>query len=137
MRYCFFVFFFIYAFISQAAELSIGDKVVYEVQVAQNERDLRQGLMNVRSLPKNEGMLFDLRNYPRTSMWMKDTYISLDMLFLDCSFYIVDVHEYATPLSLDNISSDKDFCYVLEVNGGEVQGRKLEIGDKAFLDTNM
>lgn len=137
MRYCFFIFFFVYAVASQAVELSVEDKAVYEVKIAQKLEDLRQGLMNVRSLPKSEGMLFDLRNYPHTSMWMKNTYISLDMLFLDCSFVVVDVHENAVPLSLDNISSDKDFCYVLEVNSGEVKEHKLKIGDKVFLDMKM
>jgi len=134
MRYCFFIFFLFYAVIAQAVELSVENKAVYDVKIAQTKEDLSYGLMNVYSLPKNEGMLFDLRDYPYTSMWMKNTYISLDMLFLDCSFYVVDAYENAKPLSLEKISSDKDFCYVLEINGGEFKKHQMNIGDKVFVD---
>ena len=137
MRYCFFIFFLLYAYISQAVELSVENKVSYDVKVAQTEEDLRQGLMNVYNLPQNEGMLFDLRDYPYSAMWMKNTYIPLDMLFLDCSFYVVDIYEHAEPLSLKKISSNKDFCYVLEINGGEVKHHQLKIGDKVFVGANL
>ena len=105
--------------------------------MAQTEKDLRQGLMNIRNLPKNKGMLFVLRDSPHATMWMKNTYIFLDMLFLDCSFRIVDMHENAKPLSLDEIGSSKAFCYVLEINGGEVQNHNLKIGDKIFIGANL
>ena len=134
MRYCFFMLFFFCALTLEAAELSVENKVRYKVKFAQTEEELTQGLMNIHHLPQNEGMLFDLRDYPYTAMWMKNTYISLDMLFLDCSFYVVDAYENAKPLSLKKISSDKDFCYVLEINGGEFKKHQMNIGDKVFVD---
>lgn len=137
MRYCFFIFFLFFGGISQAMELSVENKVLYDVRVAKTEKELSQGLMNVHHLPKNQGMLFDLRNYPRTSMWMKNTYIPLDMLFLDCTFYIVDMYENAEPLSLKQISSHKDFCYVLEINGGEINTRQLKIGDRFLTGSGL
>lgn len=136
MRYCFFIFFLVYAVASYAIELSVEDKAFYDIRVAQTEKDLQYGLMNIHNLPKNEGLLFDLREHPHSFMWMKNTYISLDMLFLDCSFYIVDMYERAEPLSLNKISSDKDFCYVLEINGGEIDDHQLKIGDKVFVEIN-
>ena len=80
--------------------------------------------MNVRSLSDNAGMLFDLRQYPGASMWMKNTYIPLDMLFIGCDWKVVDIYENAKPLSLRRIGSSKPFCYVLEINGGNCNGRR-------------
>ena len=88
--------------------------------------------MFVKEMDKNKGMLFDFsrQNSKFVAMWMKNTYIPLDMLFIDCDGVIVDVKENTTPLSLKNIRSFKKYCFVLEVNGGEFLARGLEIGDK-------
>lgn len=64
----------------QNMEIHIADKASYTVKAAKTAEELRTGLMNVRSLSDNAGMLFDLRQYPGASMWMKNTYIPLDML---------------------------------------------------------
>lgn len=63
--------------------------------------------MNVRNLSDNAGMLFDLRQYPGASMWMKNTYIPLDMLFIGCDWKVVDIYENAKPLSLRRIRQFK------------------------------
>ncbi len=119
-----------WSFDLRADSLQIGEKASYDIQVARTPHDLAKGLMFVRTLPENEGMLFDLRGYPKTAMWMKNTYIALDMLFIGCDFYIVDIYENAEPLSLRKIKSKRDFCYVLEINGGQVQKRHIALGDK-------
>ena len=137
MRYCYFMLLFLMPSCVQALEISISNKVVYDVTVARAEKELRQGLMYVQYMPKNQGMLFDLRGHPHSSMWMKNTYISLDLLFLNCDFYVVDIYENAKPLSLKKISTDKDFCYVLEINGGEVQQQHLLTGDRALGDIDI
>lgn len=118
--------------IAYADELCVKDKVCYDVKVAKTDEERMKGLMFVKEMPKNEGMLFDFSMYDskNIAMWMKNTYIPLDMLFIGCNGSIVDFVENTVPFSLDTIKSDKDFCFVLEVNGGEVKSRGLKIGDK-------
>ncbi len=121
-----------WSFDLRADSLQIDGKVNYDVRVAQTPRELAKGLMFVRYLPENEGFFFDLRDYPKTAMWMKNTYIVLDMLFIGCDFSVVDIYEKAKPLSLQRIVSKRDFCYVLEINGGQVQKWNIDIGDKVI-----
>lgn len=130
MRYLWLIVFLCYAGPVVAKEISIGKNATYEVMVAQTEKELRQGLMFVKKMPQNAGMWFDLREYPGAVMWMKDTYIPLDMLFIGCHFEVVDIKPNCKPLSLDKITTDKPFCYVLEINGGEVAKKQIKIGDE-------
>ena len=118
---------------AQAEVLDIAGKVAYQVKMARTPVELSTGLMGVRHLPENEGMLFDLRAYPKAKMWMKNTYISLDMLFMDCDFKVVDIYEKAVPLSLRKIGSEHKFCYVLEINGGQAEKHGIVIGDEAVV----
>ena len=130
MRYLFAaicLFFFSNAY---AEELKIADKAVYHVTIAETPEARQKGLMFVKKLPEYQGMLFDLRDYPAVAMWMKNTYIPLDMLFIDCDFIITDIYQNAKPLSLEKISTDKPFCFVLEINGGQVLKQNIRIGDK-------
>lgn len=117
-----------------AAELKIEDKAVFNVSVAKSVNELTQGLMFVKKLADNGGMLFDFRPYMDRdlSMWMKNTYIPLDMVFIDCDFKIVDIYKNAKPLSLDLIKSKAKFCYVLEINGGMADAKNINIGDKVL-----
>ncbi len=118
----------------QNMEIHIADKVSYTVKAAKTAEELRTGLMNVRSLSDNAGMLFDLRQYPGASMWMKNTYIPLDMLFIGCDWKVVDIYENAKPLSLRRIGSSKPFCYVLEINGGNASAAGIATGDGVMPD---
>lgn len=132
MKYFFMGIFLLMFNCANAVELDVGGKYVYDVKVAQTEDELIKGLMFVKDLPENEGMIFDFRPYEgkKLSMWMKNTYIPLDMLFIDCNLEIVHIHKNAKPLSLENISTDKVFCYVLEINGGESDRKGISVGDK-------
>lgn len=67
-------------------------------------------------------------------MWMKNTYIPLDMLFIGCDWKVVDIYENAKPLSLRRIGSSKPFCYVLEINGGNVLAAGIATGDGVMPD---
>ena len=129
MRYLWGIVFLCCAYPAMAREVGIGKNATYEVKVAQTETELQRGLMFIKKMPENAGMWFDLRNYPNAQMWMKDTYIPLDMLFIGCHFEVVDIKHNCQPLSLDKITSDKPFCYVLEINGGEAYKKHIKIGD--------
>ena len=133
MKRLFVFLFVVLSFSVNAEELIVKNKVSYVVDVAKTIEQKQKGLMFVKELPSNKGMLFDVRDDKNVSMWMKNTYIPLDMIFLSCDFAVVDVYKNAQPHSLESIGSDKDFCFVLEVNGGDFDKYKLELGDKFLL----
>ncbi len=134
MRRSVFVLGLFYAVNVSAQELYIEGKAVYDVSFAVTEEEQKKGLMFVRELAEDGGMLFDFRRYHGrgVAMWMKNTYIPLDMVFINCDFKIVDVYENAKPMSLDLIKSDTDYCYVLEINGGEAGRKNITVGDKVL-----
>lgn len=127
---------FFFSVEAKADRVCFENKFCYDVDVMQTLDELRQGLMFVKSMSENRGMLFDFRAYERKgiSMWMKNTFIPLDMLFIGCDGELKDIYRNARPHSLDSIKSESDFCYVVEVNGGEADKRGLKIRDKVDID---
>ena len=94
--------------------------------------DAVKGLMFQRKpMYNNYGMLFDMGE-KYNSMWMKNTYIPLDVIFLDKNMNIIGYKENNTPHSLKSISINKPSKYVLEMNAGSVNKFNLEIGDKIY-----
>jgi uncharacterized membrane protein (UPF0127 family) len=113
-------------------EIREGKKVkhVFQVWLADTPRRQSQGLMFVRDLPDLRGMLF-VHPQPKTiSMWMKNTYIPLDMVFIDERGRVQQVIEQATPHSLDLIRSDKPALAVLEIAGGEARRLGIHPGQR-------
>jgi len=101
----------------------------FNIAIADNSKKQITGLMYLKSLPNNLGMLF-IKDQPQIiSMWMKNTYISLDMIFLDKDFIITKIHHNAQPLSLEIISSNHQSLAVLEINRGLAKKFQLKIGD--------
>ena len=105
-------------------EISDGKKVklIFEVWLADTPQRQAQGLMFVRSLPALRGMLFVHESPRPISMWMKNTYIPLDMVFIDGHGRIQQIVEQTTPHSLDLIRSNEPALAVLEIAGGEASG---------------
>ena len=102
----------------------------FEVWVADTPQRQAQGLMFVRDLAADSGMLF-VHDAPReVSMWMKNTYIALDMLFIDRGGRIVRIARETTPHSLESIHSGSPVTSVLELRGGEAARRGIEVGDR-------
>ncbi len=106
-----------------------GGRHWLNVYLAQTDAQQEQGLMFVRALPANEGMLFPLPTPQIMTMWMKNTLIPLDMLFIDARGRIVCVRAKAVPQSLDFISCDKPVKGVLEIGGGQAAARGIVVGD--------
>jgi uncharacterized membrane protein (UPF0127 family) len=100
------------------------------VELASTEREREVGLMNRDSMPADQGMLFDFKETRLITMWMKNTYIPLDMVFMDESGRVTHVAANAQPLSLDIISSREPARYVLELNGGTAARYGLKAGDR-------
>jgi uncharacterized protein len=111
-------------------EISEGKKVkhTFEVWLADNPSRQAQGLMFVRVLPDMHGMLFVHESPTPISMWMKNTYIPLDMVFIDQRGRIQQIVEHATPHSLDIIRSKDPALAVLEIAGGEARRLGLHTG---------
>ena len=95
-------------------------------------QDAVNGLMYVKNpLHPRYGMLFDM-GYKVNSMWMKNTFIPLDIIFLDKNMNIIGYKENNQPHSLKSISINKPSKYVLEMNGGTVKKFNLKRGDKIY-----
>jgi uncharacterized protein len=104
-------------------------KFPFDVWVADTEPRAEQGLMFVRDLPESMGMIFPLEPPRIERMWMKNTYIELDMLFIGGDGRVTKIIEHATPLSLSLLSSDAPVAGVLELKGGVVAKLGLQVGD--------
>ncbi len=83
------------------------------------------------SMPENSGMLFIFPDEQIRTFWMKNTLISLDMVFMDSNKKIVGIIYNATPQTLDLRSVDKPAQYVLEINAGQALMNNLKIGAQA------
>ena len=101
----------------------------FTVEVAKTPGQHAQGLMFRRRLAADAGMLFV---YPRAGiivMWMQNTYIPLDMLFIDASFRIAHIVQRTIPLSTETINSLVPALSVLELNAGTVSKLGIKPGD--------
>ena len=118
------------AFPRNKLEISDGKKVklTFDVWLADSPSRQAQGLMFVRALADMRGMLFVHEKPMPISMWMKNTYIPLDMVFIDEHGRIQQIVEQATPHSLDIIRSKDPALAVLEIAGGEAKRLGLHTG---------
>ncbi len=90
----------------------------FDVYIAATNRQRSRGLMHVRELPPTTGMLFVYRDARVISMWMKNTYISLDMVFAREDGSVTNVAHDTEPLSLRSVTSSEPVKFVLELNAG-------------------
>lgn len=100
----------------------------FNTAIADNSYTQRTGLMFLESLPKNQAMLFLFEESTIIDMWMKNTKIPLDMLFIDKNNIIIDIVENTSPYSLEIISSKKSANKVLEINAGLSKSLKIKVG---------
>ena len=115
---------------SEMTVTTTGGPQLFTIELALSDAQMEQGLMFRRSLAPDAGMLFDFHRSMTATMWMKNTFIPLDMLFVDGAGRIVDIHERAVPQSLDTISARASSRYVIELNGGTVERLGIKIGDR-------
>jgi uncharacterized protein len=102
----------------------------FQVEVARNDADRAQGLMFRRNLAPDRGMLFDFARVQPISMWMQNTYIPLDMIFIRADGTVARVAENAEPLSTRTIPSGEPVLAVLEVPGGTAARLGIKPGDR-------
>lgn len=106
-----------------------GD-VRFSVEVAQTPEELQKGLMHRTNLGFTNGMIFSIYPVRPTAMWMKNTKIPLDMLFIAPDATISLIKENAEPMSEELIISRDPVRAVLEINAGQVKRHGIKIGDK-------
>ncbi len=102
----------------------------FNTWVARTPEEFSRGLMYVQHLDDDGGMFFAMHAEREISMWMRNTYISLDILFADMSGEIITIYENTTPLSLDYITSEEPAFAVLELPAGAVAKRNISVGDR-------
>jgi uncharacterized protein len=98
------------------------------VELARTPEQRNRGLMYRQSLAQGRGMLFLFPRSEPLKFWMKNTYIPLDMIFMDEQKHVVYVEENAEPLTLNERGPDVDARYVLEVPGGWAQAHDVRSG---------
>jgi uncharacterized protein len=99
------------------------------IEIADNEAETTQGLMYRRTMPDSCGMVFIFADSQPRNFWMKNTYLPLDILFLDESKKIVTIQANRTPFSEEQIPSFENAKYVLEVNAGYCKRKGIQKGD--------
>jgi uncharacterized membrane protein (UPF0127 family) len=115
----------------QTVEIATRNGVhVLSVELAANDEDRARGLMYRRQLPEQHGMLFDFQREEPVSMWMRNTYISLDMIFIRADGRVLRIAERTEPLSERIIPSGGPVRAVLELAGGTAKKLGIAPGDR-------
>jgi uncharacterized membrane protein (UPF0127 family) len=101
----------------------------FVVELATNDAEREQGLMNREDMKPDRGMLFDFGVSRPVYMWMKNTYLPLDMLFISADGRITSIRSDTLPLSEDIINSHGAVRFVLEINSGISYTLGIKPGD--------
>ncbi|MCX8106384.1 MAG: DUF192 domain-containing protein [Ignavibacterium album] len=110
---------------------SLGNaKAKIDIEIADDEYQRQLGLMNRKEMNENQGMLFIFPRQDFLSFWMRNTFLSLDMIFVDESKTIVTIHKNTRILSDTSYPSTKPARYVVEVLAGFTDKHKIQVGDK-------
>lgn len=108
-----------------------------DIETAISSYEQQTGLMYRKEMKENQGMLFIYDNERiRPNFYMKNTYIGLDLIYINADNKIVDFNENAKPLDESLLSSDQKSQYVLEVNTGMVSKWNLQKGDSISFTLN-
>ena len=102
----------------------------FTVEIADDAEERATGLMNRPSMPTSAGMLFIYERPGTLSFWMRNTLIELDMLFVDATGTIQNIHHRAIPLDETPIFGGDELTHVLEINGGLARTLGITPGDQ-------
>jgi uncharacterized membrane protein (UPF0127 family) len=105
-------------------------KAKIDIEIADDDYQRELGLMNRKSMQENQGMLFIFPFERYQSFWMRNTFISLDMIFVDANKTIVTIHKNTQVLSDQSYPSSKPAKYVVEVIAGFSDKNNIQVGDK-------
>ena len=124
-----------YTFSNEKIDVSIYNKnITFNVEVVKTIEERRIGLMYRKKLLNNEGMLFIFPREKIIQLWMKNTYIPLDVIFISENKVIVDIKKNMEKLSETIVKSKVKSRYALEFNAGLINKLDIEIGDKVLFN---
>ena len=109
---------------------------VIDIEIADTDQKTMQGLMYRSSMPQNAGMLFLMPREDIQGFWMRNTYIPLDMIFVNSNKQIVTIHANTTPMNESSYISTAPALYVVEVNAGYCNKNNIKEGDKIDFTIN-
>jgi len=113
-------------------------KAKIDIEIADNDYERQLGLMNRKEMKENEGMLFIFPLQGNQSFWMRNTLISLDILFVNDQKQIVTIHKNTKILSDQSYPAAKPSIYVVEVLAGYTDKHNILVGDKInWMGTNL
>lgn len=102
----------------------------FTIEVADTEEERETGLMKRRQLGPREGMFFVMEEEEVHAFWMVDTYLSLDIIFIDAAGEIVFIAKELEPESQEPVNSMAPSLYALEILGGRSDELGLRVGDR-------
>ena len=102
----------------------------FSVEVVREEKERNRGLMFRHELAESHGMLFDYDPPQQIAFWMKNTFVSLDIIFIGVDGRILNIAEKTTPLSLERLPANGKARGVLEINGGLSAKLGIKPGDR-------
>jgi hypothetical protein len=125
----------VYYMFQKEGELTVSDslnnqKVKIDIEIADTDYERQLGLMKRVSMEQNQGMLFLFPDEAQQSFWMRNTLISLDMIFINSEKEIVTIHKRTKMLSEQSYPSTAPARYVLEVISGFTDKYDIQVGSK-------
>jgi len=100
-----------------------------DIEIVKDETAIQQGLMYRKSMDENKGMLFVMPQMGPQSFWMKNTYIPLDIIFINRNRQIVTIQKNTTPFSEKSLPSSQNAQFIIEVNAGYCDKYGIKKGD--------
>lgn len=104
--------------------------VTFSVELVDTPALRSKGLMFRQELAPNSGMIFDFLDEKEVSFWMRNTFIPLDLIFIDGTGSIVNIHENARPFDETSIPSGQPVRFVFEIAGGQSKILNIQVGDQ-------
>lgn len=108
--------------------LTVGAKSLH-IEIVQNDEERMRGLMHREQLPENQGMLFVFEESRIQSFWMRNTFIALDIAFIDANGRIIDIQRMQPLDETKSYQSPAPVPYVLEVNAGWFERNGIKVGE--------
>lgn len=133
------IFALIFIFTASSSVFAGGEELILQttngkhslrIELVNTPQSRATGLMYRTAMPADTGMLFDFGQSAPVSMWMKNTIIPLDMLFVRKDGVIITIVERTVPYSLASVDSNGPVLAVLELNGGSCARLGVKVGDR-------
>jgi uncharacterized membrane protein (UPF0127 family) len=115
-----------------------GDTIAeFRLELAESTAETTQGMMFRRQVPEGTGMLFIMPEERYQSFWMRNTYVPLDIIYLNSDGIVVSIQANAQPLNETPLPSEGPAKYVLEIAGGQAAARGINPGNQWLWTRNM